>query len=193
MNGTETAGDLTYSYRPSLLGAAWQFRLTEDALLWDIGRRSGRVAYRDIRRMRMLFRPVAMQSGRFLTQIWAQEGPRLDIASTSWKSMVEQERLDGPYSAFIRALHARLAQAGSTASFEAGSHPLQYWVGLAIFIAMAIGFAALIVRALQEAAWGGAAFIAAFLALFLWQAGNYFRRNRPGRYRPEAPPAELIP
>jgi hypothetical protein len=29
--------------------------------------------------------------------------------------------------------------------------------------------------------------------LFLWQSGNFFRRNRPGLYRPEALPAELLP
>ena len=36
-------------------------------------------------------------------------------------------------------------------------------------------------------------YIGAFLALFLWQAGNYFRRNRPGRYTPQALPPELMP
>ena len=51
----------------------------------------------------------------------------------------------------------------------------------------------LIVRALQSDAKGGAAFIAGFLVLFLWQGGNFFRRNRPGLYRPEALPAELMP
>ena len=36
-------------------------------------------------------------------------------------------------------------------------------------------------------------FVAAFLALFVWQSGGYFKRNRPGRYRPDAPPKELVP
>ncbi len=51
----------------------------------------------------------------------------------------------------------------------------------------------MIVRALKADAIGGAALIGAFLVLFLWQTGNYFRRNRPGVYRPEALPAELMP
>ena len=58
---------------------------------------------------------------------------------------------------------------------------------------MALGLALLVVRALQADAIGGAAFIGAFLVLFLWQGGNFFRRNRPGLYRPEALPAELMP
>jgi hypothetical protein len=49
------------------------------------------------------------------------------------------------------------------------------------------------VRALQADSKGGAAFIGGFLVLFLWQGGNFFRRNRPGLYRPEALPAELMP
>ena len=36
-------------------------------------------------------------------------------------------------------------------------------------------------------------FTAALMALFLWQGGNFFRRNRPGRYRPDALPAALMP
>ena len=39
----------------------------------------------------------------------------------------------------------------------------------------------------------GAALAAAFLAVYLWQLGTFFRRNRPGRYRPEAIPAAVLP
>jgi hypothetical protein len=49
------------------------------------------------------------------------------------------------------------------------------------------------VRALQVEAWGGAAFIAAFLAFFLWQAGAFFHRNRPGTFRPDAVPPQVLP
>jgi hypothetical protein len=38
-----------------------------------------------------------------------------------------------------------------------------------------------------------AAFIAALLALFVWQGSNFFRRNRPSDYRPDALPPELLP
>jgi hypothetical protein len=49
------------------------------------------------------------------------------------------------------------------------------------------------VRALQVEAYSGAAFIAAFFALFLYQAGSFFRRNRPGTYDPAAVPPLLLP
>ncbi len=184
---------LSYSYRPSLLGAPWEFKLTEHGIDWSAGQRSGRVAWRDIRRLRMSFRPVSMQSQRYLTEIWAERSPKLEIVSSSWKSMVEQVRLDADYSAFVDELHRRLAGAGSTARFEQGSHPLLYWPGLVVFVAVAFGLAGLIVHTLQAKTLGGGAVVGVFLVLFLWQGGNFFRRNRPGTYRADAPPVELMP
>lgn len=190
---SKPADDLVYLYRPSLLGAPWSFRLTPVALAWEAGRRSGLVPYRDIQRVRLSFKPVSMQTHRYQTEIWAEGTPKLVIVSSSWKSMVEQERLDKSYSAFATALHRRLAAAGANPSYEQGSAPLRYWPGVAVFAAMAFGLAFLIMRALQSDSPAGAAFIGAFLALFLWHGGNYFRRNRPGNYTPDALPEILLP
>jgi hypothetical protein len=185
--------DPVYSYKPSLMGAPWELRLRPDALEWQTGRHEGRVPYGRITRVRLSFRPITMQTRRFLTEIWSVGTPRLPIASTSWRSLVEQGAQDEAYGAFIRELHRRIAAAGAQIAFEAGSPPLLYWPGLAIFAVGALGLAALIVRALMVEAYAGAAFVAAFLGLFLWQSGNYFWRNRPGTYRPGALPKELVP
>ncbi|HZP76374.1 MAG TPA: hypothetical protein VFB45_09555 [Pseudolabrys sp.] len=184
---------LSYSYRPSLMGAAWAFALGADALEWQVGRRSGRVPYAAIRRMRLSFRPGTMQSQRFRAEIWSDGHPKLDIVSSTWKSMAEQVQQGEGYARFIVELHRRIAAAGGAVTYETGTTPVLYWCGVAVFIACALAIASLIVRALQVAAWSGAAFIAAFLALFLWQGGNYFRRNRPGTYRPDALPKQLVP
>jgi hypothetical protein len=184
---------LAYSYRPSLLGAAWEFRLAGDGIDWSAGRKSGHLRYRDIRRVRLSYRPTSMQSHRFLTELWAEGAPKLEILSTSWRSMAEQVRMDGPYAAFITEFHRRIAQAAPPARFEQGSTPLLYWPGLIVFAGVAFGLALLIVRALQADTKAGAAFVGCFFLLMLWQGGNFFRRNRPGVYRPEAPPADLLP
>src|SRR5262249_9694387 len=175
---------VTYSYKPSLIGAAFEARLEPDALAWQAGGRSGRIPFADIRRLRMSFRPVTMQNQRFLTEIWPAQGPKIVIASCSWKSMFEQERRDGAYAAFVSELHRRLAAAHSAARFDAGSPQLLYWPGAVLFAAVSLAIAALIVRALQVGAFGGAAFITAFLGLFLWQAGTVFRRTNPRGYPP---------
>ena len=44
--------------------------------------------------------------------------------------MMEQERLDGAYSSFVRELHRRISQANGATQFERGSNPLIYWLGI---------------------------------------------------------------
>ncbi|MEN3374943.1 MAG: hypothetical protein V7604_298 [Hyphomicrobiales bacterium] len=183
----------TYSFKSSLMGAGFEFRLADDALAWSRGGQSGHVPYRRIRRVRLSFRPMTTQSYRFVTEIWAADGPKLQIASTSWKGMFEQERFDAGYRAFVVDLCRRIGLAGGEPSFETGSPPFIYWPGVAVFVAASIGLAGLIVRALMAQVWSGAAFVAAFLALFLWQAGSLFARNRPGRFSPEAVPPQVLP
>lgn len=185
--------DVAYSYKPSLFGAPWQFRLTPDALEWAAGGRNGRVTYGRISRLRLSFRPISMQSYRFLAEIWPDAGGRVRIASSSWRSIFEQGRQDESYSAFVRELHHRIAAVRPEAVFEAGSQPLIYWLGFAIFAGITLALAALIVRAIQVGQWAGAAMIAGFLALSLWQVGTFFRRNRPRTYSPGQVPSELLP
>jgi hypothetical protein len=189
----QTGATLAYSYRPSVLGASWEFELSGETLTFRAGRRSGRVSLRKIRRVRLSYRPVAMQSRRFLAEIWAEGAPKLEICSSSWKSMVEQERFDRSYAIFVTELHRRLAQMSVPALYEQGSNPLLYWPGLVFFVAIVVALAVLVVTGLRAQAWGGAAFVAIFLLLFVWQAGNFFRLNRPGSYRPDILPPILVP
>jgi hypothetical protein len=185
--------DLTYDYKPAAMGAPWQFRLAPEALEWSLGRHSGRAPYGSITRVRLSFRPVSLQSYRFLAEIWPRGGPKLVVASTTWRSMVAQERQDAAYAAFIDELHRRVVAAGGQGAFITGSPALLYWSGVAIFLAASLALAALTARAVAAEAWTAGAMIAGFFGLFLWQLGGFFRRNRPGRYRPDALPPALLP
>ena len=190
---TEAAGEPVYSYKPSLAGAPWQLRLAPDNLVWNRGGRSGNLPYRDIARIRLSFHPVTMQTRRFLTEIWAPGMPKLVIASSSWTGLMAQQSLVGPYCDFVTELHRRVAAAGGRPYCESGLNPFLYWPGIAVYVAVLLGLAALIVRALQVAIYPGALFIAGFMALFSWQLGNFFKLNMPGRYEPAAPPQNLLP
>src|SRR5262245_48309976 len=75
MENDPDLADPAYSHKPSLMGAAWDFRLRDDALDWRVAFREGRIPYRGIRRVRLSFRPVTMQSRRFITEIWSADGP----------------------------------------------------------------------------------------------------------------------
>jgi hypothetical protein len=129
----------------------------------------------------------------FVAEIWPTRGGKLRLASSSPRSMAEYEAHDAAYAAFLDELHQRLAAAQSPASFECGLAPLRYWPGVAIFLGVSLMLAALIVRALSAANRSAAVLLGALLAVFLWQGGAFFRRNRPRRYRPEKPPRELLP
>jgi hypothetical protein len=192
-DGTSGDSDIAYAYKSSVVGAPFELRMTPGALAWAKGPISGQVPYGRIRRIRLGFRPVTMQNYRFVTEIWPEGAPKLTIASTSWKSMVEQERLDAAYRTFVTELCRRIGLSGGQTVFQTGSPPLLYWPGVAIFVGASLALAGLIVRALQTAAWSGAAFIAAFLGLFLWQAGTFCRRNRPGPFQPDAVPEAVLP
>lgn len=190
---SEPAAEPYYMFRPSLMGAPREFRLMPDALFWQLGRHSGRIPYDRISRVRMSFRPITMQTQRFITEVKAPGTPTLLIASTSWKNMIEHERRDADYSAFVAELHRRIAAAGGKPLLECGAQPFLYWPGVVVFVFITAGMAVLIVRGLQTGSLAGAAFVAGFLALFLWQSGSYFRNNKPGTYTIDAPPAHLLP
>jgi len=187
------SSELTYVYKPSLMGAPWLLRLTPAGLAWELGRYSGVIRYDRIKRVRLSFRPVTMQSQRFLTEIWSDDAPKVPIASSSWRSLMEQERLDGAYVAFVTELHRRLAAAGTRASFSTGMALPLYAIGILVYIAAMLAFAGITVRALQLGEWSAVAVVGAFFALFAWQVGVYFRRNRPGSYRPDALPPDALP
>lgn len=187
------AADPHYMYKPSMLGAPWEFALRREGLEWRYGRHSGLVRYDRIERVRMAYRPVTLQSHRFVTEIWSRDTPKISIASTSWRSLVEQERLDAAYRAFIGELHRRLAAAGTSARFSSGMPLAVYGLGVAVFAALTGVMIVLAGRAALAGDWAGAALVAGFLALFGWQVGNFFRRNQPRRYRPEALPEAVLP
>ena len=187
------SGELSYSYKASSFGAPSEFKLKPEGIEFSAGQRSGLLRYIKIERVRLSFRPVTMQSYRFQAEIWSKDFPKIQIASTSWRGIVEQTRQDEAYTAFIVELHRRIAAAHAPVQFSTGMPGIIYWLGLAVFVAVALGLAALAVRALRLNEWAGAAVVGGFLALFLWQLGNFFRRNRPGTYRPESVPGIVLP
>ena len=189
----EPPGDPTYAFKASLIGSMCQFTLKPDALEWQVGGRSGRIRYDTIRAVRLTYRPVTMQSHRFITEIWSPGNPKIQIVSVSWRSIMEQQRLDAAYAAFIIELHRRLAAASAPARFSTGLPFATYWVGVVIFGAVLVATGGLLVRAMNFDQWAPMVVVAIFFLVFAYQLGTYFYRNRPGRYRPEEIPAAVLP
>ena len=66
-------------------------------------------------------------------------------------------------------------------------------IAIVVFGAALLALVLLTLRALQIGEWAGAGIVGALCAVFGYQLGNYFLRNRPGRYRPEALPPAVLP
>jgi hypothetical protein len=182
-----------YAFKPSLMGAAHQFELTDAGLSWRLAGRSGVWAYSDIAAIRLSYRPVTMQANRFRADIHHARRARITVVSTSWQTAALMAAQNRDYRSFMVGLHERMARAGSKAVLTGGLSRNVYAVGLTLIILLAIGMAGLFIRALFTGEFSGALFLLAFAALFGWQIGGFLRRNRPLIYTFADIPARLLP
>jgi hypothetical protein len=192
MEGAQAPG-IHYAYKASLIGAAHRFELTDAGLSWHLAGRSGTWPYADIAAIRLSYRPVSMQARRFRADIRDLSGARLAVLSTSWQSAALMAPQDQDYRAFVVALHARMAAAGSRAALTAGLGPKTYAAAIALIALLAMAMTGLLVRAVAVTEWTGALFLVGFALLFAWQVGGFVRRNRPRIYRFDQLPKELLP
>jgi hypothetical protein len=190
---SERAPATRYAFKPSLIGAAHQFELTQQGLSWRIAGRSGFWPYSDIVSVRLSFRPVSMQARRFRADIGNAGGARLAILSTSWQTAALMAPQDCDYRAFITELHARMAKAGSGARLTGGLGPRVYAAAVFCVTLVAIAMAGLLLRSATTAEWAGVLFLIGFLALFAWQVGGFVTRNRPRAYAFDDLPKALLP
>ena len=189
----EAAIGARYAYKPSLIGAAHQFELTDDGLSWRVAGRSGVWPYAEISAIRLSYRPVSMQSHRFRADIENANRQRITILSTSWQTVALMAPQDHDYRAFITQLHARMAKAGGNAALIGGIGPKTWAAGIVLLALVAIAIAGLLVRAIGTGEWAGALFLIGFAGLFAWQIGGFVGRNRPRAYTFEHLPEALLP
>ncbi len=189
----QSAPDISYTFKASLVGSAHQFELTDEGLSWKISGRSGVWAYRDISAVRMSYRPSSMQAHRFRTDIWHKGGGRIRIVSTNWQTVSLMTPQDNGYRAFIEGLHARMAAAASKASLTGGLPSGVYAAALAFVGLVAVSMVGLFVRAVATGEHAGALFLVGFALLFNWQIGGFMRRNRPISYTFDHLPQALLP
>ncbi|MGD9838274.1 MAG: hypothetical protein AB7F72_06085 [Afipia sp.] len=189
-----TDGDGThYVFKPSLVGSAWQFDLTDQGLSWQVKGKHGLWPLDKIAAIRLSYRPVSMQSRRFRADIEDTRGERVSVYSTTWHTVALMSPQDDGYRAFIRELHRRLAAIDSKAVLVVGINPAIYWAGLVMTALVGAAMLGLMIRAMTMGQYGGVLFLAGFAALFGWQIGGFMRRNQPRGYTFEALPKDVLP
>src|SRR5215475_15351149 len=154
----QDAPGTSYVYKASLIGAAHQFRSTEEGLSWRIAGRSGTWPYADIAAIRLSYRPVSMQAHRFRADIGRTGGGRISILSTSWQTAALMAPQDNGYRAFMLGLHRRLAKAGSKAELSGGLGTKTYLAAIGLVALVGILLVVLFVRALAIGQFAGALF-----------------------------------
>jgi hypothetical protein len=185
--------DVTYSFKPSLMGAPQEFRVGADALYWQAGRYEGRIPYRTIKAIRLSFRPMTMQTQRFVTEIWAESAPKLTVSSASVRGAVDMQRQDAPYAAFVRALHRQMTARGAKPQLLAGSSRYVYWPGVVLFGLLGPAIVVMLVRSVQAGAAAGAAILGVVMLYFFYQMATFFWRNWPSAYDAAVLPERVLP
>ncbi|MBB1093107.1 hypothetical protein HUU61_17685 [Rhodopseudomonas palustris] len=188
--GAEAGG---YAFKASLIGAAQQFELTDDGLVWRIGPKSGLWPYATIAKVRLSYRPVSMQSQRYRADLEDVSGARLRILSTTWQTVALMAPQNDAYRGFILDLHRRMRDAGSHAELIGGLRPGIHTGALVLIALVAAAMTGLLARAVATGSWAGALFILGFAGLFGWQIGGFIRRNRPRLYSFDDVPKDLLP
>ncbi|PPQ43381.1 hypothetical protein [Rhodopseudomonas palustris] len=182
-----------YTYKASLIGAAQQFELGDDGLIWRIGPKAGVWPYATIAKVRLSYRPVSMQSRRYRADLQDVSGSRLRIVSTTWQTVALMAPQDQAYRSFMIELHRRMRDAGSRAELIGGLPPAVHTGALVLIALVAAALTGLLARAVAVGSWSGALFLAGFALLFGWQIGGFIRRNRPRRYTFDDVPKDLLP
>jgi hypothetical protein len=189
----QTATDVRYAYKASLIGAAHQFELTDDGVSWQVGGKSAVWAYADIAAIRLSYRPVSMQSRRFRADVESADRQKIVILSTSWQTVALMAPQDREYRAFVTQLHRRMKEAGSRAALIGGVGPKTYAAGIVMLALVGIAISGLLIRAVATGEFSGALFLVGFAALFAWQIGGFMARNRPRAYTFDHLPEALLP
>ncbi len=187
------APQLFYSYKPRLMGPSYDFQLSKDTLDWQIGLRSGQVAYPMIRHIRLSYKPTNMAGSRFIADIWPLHAQKLSLSSVSARSLVDLAPQNNEYGNFIRELHRRVAAAKGECVYEAGLPAWRWWPSLIVGVVALAAVVYIIVQALgagQSLVALGIGFVGSW---FLWQIWHIVKRNRPRRYLPDAIPKDVLP
>lgn len=193
-SGSEVASDGTlYIFKPSLVGGASQFDLTDEGLSWQQKGKHAVWPLEKIAVIRLSYRPVSMQSRRFRADIEGARGERITLYSTTWHTVALMSPQDNGYRAFVVELHRRLAAIGSKAVFVAGINRTIYLAGLIMVGLVGAAMLGLLIRSLITGAFAGALFLIGFAVLFGWQIGGFMRRNRPRGYTFDALPSDVLP
>lgn len=184
---------LTYVHRPRPLSADVTLRLEGNVLSMDSGMGRSEVSLADVAQVRLIYAPTNLSRKVYRTVLTLKDGRRISYGSVAWRSIAELERRDEAYSAFTRALIARIAAANPQCRWIKGQSWLQWVLVCAAGAGAGLGVGSLVWTALRDGQMPAALLGALIGAVAFWQVEPLVRLNRPDRFDPGNPPATLLP
>lgn len=184
----------TYRQRRTAFNRPRSYRLTGDALVWsEEGKGEDRLFYKDIREVRIAYRPDRVQTNRYITTLKTRTGWKLLISNSSYTGFATFQDHSPEYRAFILELHRRLAASGLPIVFAKGSTRAGYLGNLLLVLFIFAGLAFVLwMTGGQDRAW----YVDAKLwtiVFFLPVLFVFIRKAKPERYDPLAPAADGLP
>lgn len=191
MENPDTA--LRYAHRAKPFSNELELHLTERELIAERGKSRQVFPIGRLERIRLSFTPRNTARLAFTCEVRAEDGKSVRFDNISWKSLIETERHDVEFRAFILALVARAAHAKPGVKLEAGIAPLRYQVMrlLGISIVAALAGAAVFAGSHSNyivalASLGLTVYLANWLREFL-------TRNRPRSFAASDVPDNILP
>jgi hypothetical protein len=185
---------IDYGFRAHAFARDRVFRLTEDALVWqdEDGPIDG-VYYDDIAEIRLAYVPTRVARNRYRMQVIFRQGGMVELFNTHYAGFADFEERNAEYSAFVKALHHRLAERGAATVYRKGSSPAAYAGNVAltvfIFAMLALAFVLLLNFGVVWIAVAKLGIILFFVPTLI----RFIRRARPATYDPRALPAGALP
>jgi hypothetical protein len=183
-----------YRFRAHAFVKDRTFLLTDDALVWgEDGARIDGVFYDDIAEVRVAYAPTRVARNRYRTQVIFRQGGMVELFNTHYAGFADFEERNDGYSAFVRALHLRLAERNLPVVYRKGSSAGAY-AGTLVLTVFIFGMLALAFVLLFNfgVVWIAVAKLAIIL-FFVPTLVRYLRRSRPQAYDPRAIPADALP
>jgi hypothetical protein len=193
MTDDEQPEPVRYTYKPSVAGSPQSFELSGEGLSIHTGFRASLWRYGDIAQIRLSYRPVSMLAHRFRADLRHKDGRKIRIVSATWSGIVALTPQNDSYRAFMQELHRCVAAEQGGVVCLAGLPRVRFTIAVAVFAALMLGLAGLLVRALVTAELAAALFLLGFAAWTAWYIGGWLKRNQPHPYEPASVPKQLLP
>lgn len=185
---------MPYTTRTSLVTARETFDFEGDELV--VRREDGgatRVPVADLTQVWLAYQPTRDESERYTCRLVTRRGVRLEFTNREYKGVLDFERRDAEYAAFVREVHARLASR-TDVTFRGGVGALRHAAGAGCLVG---GIVLVLLGIAVMLAAMGLVLIAVLkfvlIATMVPGALRWVARNQPRTYDPRAIPPELLP